>query len=170
MLEVPVAESAVSFIDGQRARLEYRGIAVENLARDSSFEETSWLLLKGDLPTQRELAEKAIELNPERQQLADIYRKSAEIILSLEKTNRTAATQQAITRAMELLKRAQDAQAGAKQEDPAKVIASKLIISVPKNALDEVASGRLSFEAFRGYAGIERVHVTTPQKKDDIMK
>src|SRR6201993_4323534 len=56
LADVPVAESAVSYIDGKRARLEYRGIAVENLARESCFEETSWLLLKGDLPTQRELA------------------------------------------------------------------------------------------------------------------
>ena len=56
LADVPVAESAVSFIDGKRARLEYRGIAVETLARESCFEETAWLLLKGDLPTQRELA------------------------------------------------------------------------------------------------------------------
>src|ERR1043165_6396089 len=57
LADVPVAESAVSFIDGKRARLEYRGVAVETLARESSFEETAWLLLKGDLPTQRDLAE-----------------------------------------------------------------------------------------------------------------
>jgi citrate synthase len=57
LADVPVAESAVSFIDGKRARLEYRGIAVETLARESCFEETSWLLLKGDLPTQRQLAD-----------------------------------------------------------------------------------------------------------------
>ena len=56
LADVPVAESAVSFIDGKRARLEYRGLAVEALARQSSFEETCWLLLKGELPTQRELA------------------------------------------------------------------------------------------------------------------
>jgi citrate synthase len=56
LADVPAAESAVSYIDGKRARLEYRGIAVETLARESSFEETAWLLLKGDLPTQRELA------------------------------------------------------------------------------------------------------------------
>src|SRR5882724_4914123 len=56
LADVPVAESAISFIDGQRARLEYRGVAVETLARESSFEETAWLLLKGALPTQRELA------------------------------------------------------------------------------------------------------------------
>ena len=42
---VPCAESAVSFIDGQKAKLMYRGIAVADLARDSNFEETSWLLL-----------------------------------------------------------------------------------------------------------------------------
>src|SRR3954462_11875233 len=54
---VPVAESAVSFIDGKRARLEYRGVAVETLARESCFEETAWLLLKGELPTQRQLAD-----------------------------------------------------------------------------------------------------------------
>jgi citrate synthase len=57
LADVPVAESAVSFIDGKRARLEYRGIAVETLARESCFEETAWLLLKGDLPTQKQLAE-----------------------------------------------------------------------------------------------------------------
>lgn len=57
LADVPVAESSISFIDGKRARLEYRGIAVETLARESCFEETSWLLLKGDLPTQKQLAD-----------------------------------------------------------------------------------------------------------------
>ncbi len=57
LADVPVAESAVSFIDGKRARLEYRGIAVETLARQSCYEETAWLLLKGELPTQRQLAD-----------------------------------------------------------------------------------------------------------------
>src|SRR3954469_3311176 len=57
LADVPVAESAVSFIDGKRARLEYRGIAVETLARESSSEETAYLLLKGELPSQRQLAD-----------------------------------------------------------------------------------------------------------------
>ncbi|HKI31868.1 MAG TPA: citrate synthase [Gemmataceae bacterium] len=57
LADVPCAESAISYIDGKRARLEYRGVAVETLARESSFEETAWLLLKGDLPSQRELAD-----------------------------------------------------------------------------------------------------------------
>lgn len=66
LADVPVAESAISFIDGRRARLEYRGIAVDQLARESSFEETSWLLLKGALPTQRELADFDRELRGHR--------------------------------------------------------------------------------------------------------
>jgi citrate synthase len=57
LADVPAAESAVSFIDGKRARLEYRGIAVEILARESTFEETAWLLLKGSLPNQKQLAD-----------------------------------------------------------------------------------------------------------------
>ena len=69
LADVPCAESAISFIDGKRARLEYRGIAVETLARESCFEETAWLLLKGELPTQRELAlrrQVALEEQPGR--------------------------------------------------------------------------------------------------------
>jgi citrate synthase len=66
LADVPVAESGVSFIDGKRARLEYRGLAVEALARQSTFEETAWLLLKGDLPTQRDLAQFDRELRSHR--------------------------------------------------------------------------------------------------------
>ena len=55
--DVPAAKSAVSFIDGKRARLEYRGIPVETLAKESCFEETAWLLMKGSLPTQKQLAD-----------------------------------------------------------------------------------------------------------------
>ena len=55
--DVPAAKSAVSFIDGKRALLEYRGIPAEVLAKEGCFEETTYLLLKGDLPTQKQLAE-----------------------------------------------------------------------------------------------------------------
>jgi citrate synthase len=52
---VPIAQSGISFVDGQAGRLEYRGINVEVLAEHSTFEETSYLLLYGKLPTQSEL-------------------------------------------------------------------------------------------------------------------
>lgn len=55
--DVPAAKSAVSFLDGKKARLEYRGIPVEVLAKESCFEETAWLLIKGELPTQKQLAD-----------------------------------------------------------------------------------------------------------------
>jgi citrate synthase len=74
---VPVAESAISFIDGKRARLEYRGIAVEILARESCFEETAWLLMKGELPTQKQLADFDHELRHHRRlkyQLLDLIK------------------------------------------------------------------------------------------------
>ena len=66
LADVPVAKSAVSIIDGKRALLSYRGIPVEQLAKDSSYEETTWLLLKGDLPTQRQLADFHHELRQRR--------------------------------------------------------------------------------------------------------
>ncbi|MFO0878820.1 MAG: citrate synthase [Gemmataceae bacterium] len=66
LADVPAAESSVSFIDGKRARLEYRGIAVELLARESTYEEVSYLLLKGELPTQRELARYDADLRVHR--------------------------------------------------------------------------------------------------------
>jgi citrate synthase len=77
LADVPVAESAISYIDGKRARLEYRGIAVETLARESCFEETSWLLLRGELPTQKQLADFDAELRRHRKlpyQLLDLLK------------------------------------------------------------------------------------------------
>ncbi len=77
LADVPVAKSAISLIDGKRARLAYRGIAVETLARESTFEETAWLLLKGELPTQRELADFHHELRQRRKiqyQLKDLIK------------------------------------------------------------------------------------------------
>jgi len=63
---VPAAKSAVSEIDGKRAVLEYRGVPVETLAQESCYEETTWLLLKGELPTQRQLADFDHDLRQKR--------------------------------------------------------------------------------------------------------
>lgn len=53
---IPAAESGVSHVDGQRGILQYRGIRIEELAEKSTFLETSYLLIWGNLPTQEELA------------------------------------------------------------------------------------------------------------------
>ncbi len=48
-------ESAICYIDGDAGILRYRGIPVEVLAAKSTFVETSYLLIYGDLPTQSQL-------------------------------------------------------------------------------------------------------------------
>jgi citrate synthase len=47
--------SAITFIDGEKGILRYRGIPIEQLAEHSSFIETTWLLIFGRLPTEDEL-------------------------------------------------------------------------------------------------------------------
>jgi len=54
---VVVDESALSYIDGDAGRLIYRGIEIEDLARNATFEEVLYLLWHGDLPTVAELAD-----------------------------------------------------------------------------------------------------------------
>lgn len=48
--------SGVSHIDGAKGELYYRGYSIHDLARHSTFEETAYLLLFGELPTAEELA------------------------------------------------------------------------------------------------------------------
>jgi citrate synthase len=52
---VPATLSSISYVDGQKGLLEYRGISIEELAVKSSFLETSYLLIWGVLPTKEEL-------------------------------------------------------------------------------------------------------------------
>jgi len=47
--------SAVTFIDGDKGILRYRGIPIEELAGRSTFLEVAYLLIYGSLPTQAEL-------------------------------------------------------------------------------------------------------------------
>jgi citrate synthase len=47
-------KSAVTFIDGDKGILEYRGYPIEQLAEKSSFLEVSYLLIHGDLPTKEQ--------------------------------------------------------------------------------------------------------------------
>jgi citrate synthase len=51
------AESKMSYIDGVNGILEYVGIDIDSLARNSTFEETAYLLWNGQLPNKRELDE-----------------------------------------------------------------------------------------------------------------
>jgi len=48
-------ESAITFLDGERGILRYRGIPIEELGEKSSFVETAYLLIYGHLPSRGEL-------------------------------------------------------------------------------------------------------------------
>jgi citrate synthase len=52
-----VARSALSFIDGENGVLEYVGYDIDDLARNSTFEETTFLLWNKRLPSRSELTE-----------------------------------------------------------------------------------------------------------------
>lgn len=54
---VPATQSSISFVDGQKGILEYRGIPIQELAEKSTFLETAYLLIWKELPTQDELEE-----------------------------------------------------------------------------------------------------------------
>ena len=52
---IPVTQSSICDIDGQKGHLLYRGYQIEELAQKSSFLETAFLLIWGELPTTSEL-------------------------------------------------------------------------------------------------------------------
>ena len=47
--------SRITFIDGERGVLRYRGYPIDELAEKSTFLEVAWLLINGELPTRTEL-------------------------------------------------------------------------------------------------------------------
>ena len=47
-------KSAITFIDGDKGILRYRGYPIEQLAENATFLEVAWLLLHGELPNQKE--------------------------------------------------------------------------------------------------------------------
>src|SRR6476661_10335185 len=47
-------KSAITFIDGDKGILRYRGYPIEQLAEKSTFLEVAWLLRNGELPEQKE--------------------------------------------------------------------------------------------------------------------
>lgn len=48
-------ESAITFLDGEKGILRYRGYAIEDLAEKADFLETAYLLIFGELPTEKQL-------------------------------------------------------------------------------------------------------------------
>lgn len=75
--------SRVCYIDGRAGELRYRGYSIHDLAEHSNFEETCYLLLKGELPTRAQLDGFVAELKAARTLPAEIY----EVIRTVQKAH-----------------------------------------------------------------------------------
>src|SRR5215470_4161660 len=51
LLNTAACKSKIGYIDGDRGILRYRGYPIEQLAEQSSYLETAYLIVKGELPT-----------------------------------------------------------------------------------------------------------------------
>jgi len=63
---IKIADTRISDVDGEKGILIYRGFNIIDLARSSTFEEVSFLLLNNRLPTREELKRFQSELTSER--------------------------------------------------------------------------------------------------------
>src|SRR5689334_5622708 len=52
-----IARSAITYVDGDNGVLLYRGYPIDQLVERSDHLEVAWLLLNGELPTQRQKAQ-----------------------------------------------------------------------------------------------------------------
>ncbi|SFU32132.1 citrate synthase [Pustulibacterium marinum] len=58
-------ESAITYLDGEKGILRYRGYAIEDLAEKSTFLEVIYLLIFGELPTQEQLKKFKADIDDE---------------------------------------------------------------------------------------------------------
>ncbi len=70
---VVAANSGICWIDGYAGVLAYRGIDIHELAEQSTFEETTYLLWHGNLPSRSQLAEFSEKLTQARRVPPEIY-------------------------------------------------------------------------------------------------
>jgi citrate synthase len=118
---VTVADSAISFIDGEKGVLIYRGYRIEDLADNSSYMETAFLLLFGVLPTSGQLADFTQRVQaaravpefvfdsmrrwPKNARPMDVLQASVPVLAMAEEGNDTIDRQAYINRAISLIAR-----------------------------------------------------------------
>ncbi|MDC0985521.1 citrate synthase [Gammaproteobacteria bacterium] len=74
LVGIIATESSVSNINGKKGILSYRGYSIEELAKKSTFEEASYLLLFGQLPTKTELEEFTAKVSEHRKLPNDLIK------------------------------------------------------------------------------------------------
>jgi citrate synthase len=127
--------SRVCFIDGRAGELRYRGYSIHDLAERSTFEETCYLLLNGELPTRSELLAFDEELKAARELPSAVY--------DVIRTIRHAHPMDVLRTAVSALA-AFDAQTGDNSPDATKRKGMRLTSQVPMivAAHDRFRSGR----------------------------
>jgi citrate synthase len=84
---VVAANSKVCYIDGDKGVLAYRGYDIHDLAENSTFEEVTYLLWFGKLPTRAELADFSLQLVRERKidaQIVSLIRQAPKHALPMD--------------------------------------------------------------------------------------
>ena len=94
--DVVANESSICFIDGAKGILSYRGIDIHELAEKSTFEEVTYLLWNGKLPTEQ-------ELNEFQHQLAAARVLPDDVINFLRGVPKTASPMEVLRTAVSLL-------------------------------------------------------------------
>jgi citrate synthase len=85
--DVVAGESGICFIDGDKGVLAYRGIDIHELADNSTFEETCYLLWFGKLPSRQELNDFKLQLVRERKldaQIVSLIRQAPKHVLPMD--------------------------------------------------------------------------------------
>jgi len=72
--DVVIATSSICFIDGDKGILRYRGYDASELAEKSTYEETAYLLMQGQLPSKEQLAAFQADLRKNRPLPADFLK------------------------------------------------------------------------------------------------
>ena len=114
---IEVADTKICSIDGENGKLIYRGYDILDLVNHSTFEETAYLLLFGDLPTAAQLKDfsrrlteargipepliKSLKNRPKRAQPMDVLQSCvselADYDLNIEDSSKEAHVRRAIT-------------------------------------------------------------------------
>lgn len=114
-------QSAITFIDGEKGILRYRGYAIEDLAENATFEEVIYLLVYGELPNQAQLD----ELNAK---LGEYYQVDEKVKTLLTGFPRTAHPMVMLSAAMSAIESYEDT-SGDSEEDILRVIAATNTLS-----------------------------------------
>lgn len=93
-------DSGICLCGAEEESLLYRGYPIEELAKHAGFEEAAWLLLRGELPSEKELSgykqklrqlrglpddlKKVLELLPKDSNMMDVMRTGCSVLGSLE--------------------------------------------------------------------------------------